>query len=103
MREWNSESSIRALYPRAAAYHVAVRRALGRPVVRALLGAATLPLLAGFSAQAPVGGWLAYGNDPGRSSATTTSLSPPSLRPAWYTPVAGRISSQALVADDVPA
>ena len=27
---------------------------------------------------------------------------PPSVRPAWYTPVSGRISSQALVAQDVP-
>ncbi len=44
-----------------------------------------------------------YGNDLARSSATDASLSPPSLRPAWYTPVSGRISSQALVAENVPA
>jgi PQQ-like domain len=44
-----------------------------------------------------------YGNDLARTSATNTSLSPPSLRPAWYTPVSGRVSSQALVAQDVPA
>src|SRR5436190_1923782 len=61
-----------------------------------------LPLLAGGSAGAqPGGGWLVYGNDPGRSSATSASLSPPSVRPAWYTPVSGRISSQALVALDL--
>jgi hypothetical protein len=34
---------------------------------------------------------------------TETSLLPTSLRPAWYTPVSGRISSQALVAENVPA
>lgn len=44
-----------------------------------------------------------YGNDVARSSATETSLSPPSVRPAWYTPIAGRISSQALVAQDMPS
>ena len=44
-----------------------------------------------------------YGNDPGRSSMTETSLLPSALRPAWYTPVSGRISSQALVAENVPA
>ena len=43
-----------------------------------------------------------YGNDLARSSATATSLSAPSVRPAWYTPVSGRISSQALVAQDMP-
>jgi hypothetical protein len=43
-----------------------------------------------------------YGNDPQRTSATDASLSPPSVRPAWYTPVSGRISSQALVAQDEP-
>ena len=44
-----------------------------------------------------------YGNDPARSSMTETSLLPSALRPAWYTPVSGRISSQALVAENVPA
>ena len=34
---------------------------------------------------------------------TETSLLPSALRPAWYTPVSGRISSQALVAENVPA
>jgi hypothetical protein len=62
-----------------------------------------VPLFVGGGAAAqPTGGWLFYGNDLARSSATDTSLSPPSLRPAWYTPVSGRISSQALVAQDVP-
>jgi PQQ-like domain len=56
----------------------------------------------GAEAQSP-GGWHMYGNDPARSSMTEASLRPTSLRPAWYTPVAGRISSQALVAQDVPA
>ena len=32
---------------------------------------------------------------------TETSLLPSALRPAWYTPVSGRISSQALVAENV--
>ncbi|HMI98284.1 MAG TPA: PQQ-binding-like beta-propeller repeat protein [Gaiellaceae bacterium] len=69
-----------------------------------LLGALVLPILAGGSAAAqPAGGWLVYGNDLGRSSVTNVSLSPSSVRPAWYTPVSGRISSQALVAQDVPA
>ena len=63
-----------------------------------------MPLFVGVGAAAqPTGGWLVYGNDLARSSATGTSLSPPSLKPAWYTPVSGRISSQALVAQDVPA
>jgi hypothetical protein len=34
---------------------------------------------------------------------TETSLLPSALRPAWYTPVSGRITSQALVAENVPA
>jgi hypothetical protein len=73
-------------------------------VLVVLLGAAVVPLLLGGGAVAQsAGGWLVYGNDLARSSATATSLSPPSLRPAWYTPVAGRISSQGLVAQDVPS
>ena len=67
--------------------------------------AAALVLLlvsGGAEAQSP-GGWHMYGNDPARSSMTETSLLPTSLRPAWYRPVSGRISSQALVAQDVPA
>ncbi|MEK6275734.1 MAG: PQQ-binding-like beta-propeller repeat protein [Actinomycetota bacterium] len=69
-----------------------------------LLALLVLPLLTGGSAGAqPAAGWLVYGNDLARSSATATSLSAPSVRPAWYTPVSGRISSQALVAQDVPA
>ena len=67
------------------------------------LVAFVLPLLLGGGAGAqPVGGWLGYGNDLARTSATDTALSPPSVRPAWYTPVSGRVSSQALVAQDVP-
>jgi hypothetical protein len=68
------------------------------------LAAVVLPLLLGGGAGAQVvtGEWLTYGNDLPRTSATGTSLSPPSLRPAWYTPISGRVSSQALVAQDVP-
>jgi hypothetical protein len=63
-----------------------------------------LPLLVGGGANAQgAPGWLAYGNDAPRTSFTDTSLSPPSLRPAWYAPISGRVSSQALVAQDVPA
>jgi hypothetical protein len=65
--------------------------------------ACVLPLLVGGGANAQgTGGWLAYGNDAARSSFTDTPLSPPSVRPAWYTPISGRVSSQALVAQDVP-
>ncbi len=61
-----------------------------------------MPLLVGVgAAAAPAGGWLVYGSDLARTSATDTSLSP-SVRPAWYTPVSGRISAQALVAQDMP-
>jgi outer membrane protein assembly factor BamB len=69
------------------------------------LAAVVLPLLlggGGAGAQVVTGQWLTYGNDVARSSATDTSLSPPSVRPAWYTPISGRVSSQALVAQDVP-
>jgi PQQ-like domain len=63
-----------------------------------------LPLFIGVgAAAAPAGGWLVYGNDLPRTSATDTSLSPPSVRPAWYAPVSGRVSAQALVAQDMPA
>ena len=75
------------------------------PVRRTLcLAAVVLPLILGGStgAQIITGEWLTYGNDLPRTSATGTSLSPPSLRPAWYTPISGRVSSQALVAQDVP-
>ncbi len=62
-----------------------------------------MPLIVGVgAAAAPAGGWLVYGNDLPRTSATDTSLSPPSVRPAWYSPVSGRISAQALVAQDLP-
>ena len=76
-----------------------------RRVARVLSGAAIVLLLAGAgrASEQPVGGWLVYGNDPARSSATAVSLSTHSVRPAWYAPVAGRISSQALVADGLPA
>ena len=68
------------------------------------LAAVVLPVLLGGGAGAQVvtGEWLTYGNDLARSSATATSLSPPSVRPAWYTPIWGRVSAQALVAQDVP-
>src|SRR3954470_17417216 len=67
------------------------------------LVAVVLPLILGGGAGAQAtGGWLMYGNDLARSSATATALSPPSLRPAWFTPVSGRVSSQALVAENVP-
>ena len=71
------------------------------PVRRALvLVAVVLPLLAGGSAAGESsGGWLVYGNDVARSSATGASLAAPSVRPAWFTPVSGRISSQALVTE----
>src|SRR4029079_15793658 len=63
-----------------------------------------LPLLAGGAAGAPgSAAWVSYGNDAARTSFTDTSLNPPSVRPAWFTPISGRGSSQALVAQDVPA
>jgi len=73
-------------------------------VGRTLLSVAcVLPFLVGGGASAQgTSGWLAYGNDAARSSFTDNSVSPPSLRPAWYTPISGRVSSQALVAQDVP-
>jgi hypothetical protein len=65
--------------------------------------ACVLPLLVGGGADAQAtAGWLAYGNDAARTSFTDTSLSPASVKPAWYTPISGRVSSQALVAQDVP-
>jgi DNA-binding beta-propeller fold protein YncE len=77
----------------------AVRRTL------CLAAVVVLPLLlggGGAGAQVITGEWLMYGNDPARSSATSTSLSPPSVRPAWWTPISGRVSAQALVAQDIP-
>jgi hypothetical protein len=68
-----------------------------------LLAVALVLLLAGRGASAQSSsGWLVYGNDLARSSSTDTSLSPASVRPAWFTPIAGRVSAQALVAQDVP-
>src|SRR5262245_308897 len=73
-------------------------------VRRTWLVAALVLLLVSGGAEAQVpGGWLTYGNDPARTSMTETSLLPSALRPAWYTPVSGRISSQPLVAENVPA
>ena len=70
---------------------------------RTSLAAALVLLLVSGGAEAkPSVGWLTYGNDVARSSATGTSLSPQSVRPAWYTTISGRVSSQALVAQDVP-
>ena len=67
-----------------------------------LAAALVLLLVSGGAAAQSSSGWLVYGNDLARSSSTGTSLSPPSVRPAWYTPISGRVSSQALVAQDVP-
>ena len=70
---------------------------------RTWLAFALVLLLAGSGASAQsTAGWLVYGNDLARSSSTDNSLSPPSVRPAWFTPVSGRVSAQALVAQDVP-
>ena len=70
---------------------------------RTWLAAALVLLLAGSGASAQSSsGWLGYGNDLARTSFTDESLSPTSLRPAWYTPISGRVSSQVLVAQDVP-
>ena len=70
---------------------------------RTWLAVALVLLLGGSGASAQSSsGWLVYGNDLARSSSTDTSLSPPSVRPAWYTPISGRVSAQALVAQDVP-
>jgi hypothetical protein len=72
-------------------------------VRRTWLAAALVLLLGGGGAEAqPSSGWLTYGNDLPRTSSTATAFSPPSVRPAWYTPISGRVSSQALVAQDVP-
>lgn len=69
-----------------------------------LAAAAVVLLLVSGGAEAqPSGGWLTYGNDLPRTSATATTFSPESVRPAWYAPISGRVSSQALVAQDVPA
>ena len=62
-----------------------------------------LLVVSGGAAAQPSGGWLTYGNDPARSSATDAALSPPSVRPASYAPISGRVSAQALVAQDVPS
>jgi hypothetical protein len=68
-----------------------------------LLAVALVLLLAGSGASAQSSsGWLVYGNDLARTSFTDASLSPTSVRPAWYTPISGRVSSQVLVAQDVP-
>jgi PQQ-like domain len=82
-----------------------VRRTRGRRLVCVLLAAAAaVPLLNGLGAHAqPFAGWIAYGNDLARSSSTATALPPKVLRPAWYTPISGRVSSQVLVAQDVPS
>ena len=70
---------------------------------RTWLAAALVLLLSGGGADAQSsGGWLLYGNDLARSSATDAMLSTPSVRPAWYAPISGRVSAQALVAQDVP-
>ncbi len=70
---------------------------------RTWLAVALVLLLGGSGASAQSSsGWLVYGNDLARSSSTDTSLSPPSVRPAWFTPISGRVSAQALVAQDVP-
>ena len=70
---------------------------------RTWLAVALVLLLAGSGASAQSSsGWLVYGNDLARTSFTDASLSPTSVRPAWYTPISGRVSSQVLVAQDVP-
>ena len=64
---------------------------------RTSLAAALVLLLVSGGAEAQVpGGWLTYGNDPARELHDRGVALPTELRPAWYTPVSGRISSQAL-------
>jgi hypothetical protein len=61
-------------------------------------------LLAGIGAAAqPPGGWVVFGNDHLRSSSTAASLPPRTLKPAWITPLSGRATGQALVAQGVPS
>ena len=77
-------------------------RARGRRLACVLLGASVAALLLAVAAVGQPG-WLVYGNNVARTSSINVSLSPRFLKPAWYTPVSGRISSQALVAENMPS
>jgi len=69
-------------------------------VIRALIAGA-LAATGLIQAPPPVTGWLTFGNDPGRSSATARSVAgPPGVR--WAIKLPGRITSQPLVVRGAP-
>ncbi len=57
--------------------------------------------MAGARAATPPG-WVTYGGDPGRSSATTATISPSAIRASFVLPVRGRVTSQVVAARDMP-
>ena len=52
--------------------------------------------------QAPLTGWLTFGNGPSRSGAAATGVDPAALRPAWFRATPGVQTVQPLVVNGVP-
>jgi hypothetical protein len=54
-------------------------------------------------ARPPLTGWLTYGNAATRAGDASRGLSASSLRPAWFADVEGMVTTQPLVARNVPS
>jgi hypothetical protein len=65
--------------------------------------AAALPSTGGVAAPTAVSGWLTYGNGVTRTGIAARPVGAHALQQAWFSPIEGRITSQALVARDTPA
>ena len=53
--------------------------------------------------QAPLSGWLSFGNGPARTGATTAALDPASLSPEWFRESDDMDTTQPLVVNGVPS
>ena len=65
--------------------------------------AALLAGAAGAGSRPPPSGWLTYGADVGRGGSVAAPAVPAAARLIWSRKLAGRITAQPLVVDDVPA
>ena len=76
---------------------------LAARVLSLVAPAALLAGAAGAGSRPPPSGWLTYGADVGRGGSVAAPAVPAAARLIWSRKLAGRITAQPLVVDDVPA
>jgi hypothetical protein len=54
-------------------------------------------------AKPPIAGWLSFGNGAARPGSTAAALDPRTLQPSWFRATDGMVTTQPLVAGNVPA